>query len=247
MRILIADDEPLARARLASLVAEIGPPWELVAELADGEAVLRRCGEGDIDLVLLDIRMPGLDGISAAARLQQLETPPVVIFTTAYSERALDAFDQQASDYLLKPIRKERLQKSLDRALGLSRVQRQSLQLAPLPVLPVLEDAVCVRLRGELLRIELADIYFFRAEDKYVVVRHRGGEALLEDSLKVLEQRFGQGFLRIHRNALVNLAFLAGLKKDRAGHPCALLKECDQCLEVSRRLLPNVRQWLKGA
>ncbi|MEO5342874.1 MAG: LytTR family DNA-binding domain-containing protein [Gammaproteobacteria bacterium SHHR-1] len=242
MRILIADDEPLARERLGRLLQEIGPPWRLAAEVADGPAVLRRCAQGDIDLVLLDIRMPGLDGMQVAAQLRQLQPAPVVIFTTAYPERALDAFERQALDYLLKPIRRERLQQALDRAQALSRVQLRSLQQAKdRPT-----DAICVRLRGELLRIEIDDVYFFRAEDKYVLVRHRDGEALLEDSLKTLEQRFGGRFLRIHRNALVNLSYLIGLKKDPAGYPCAALKGCDACLEISRRLLPQVRDWLRG-
>ncbi len=241
MRVLIADDEPLARARLCSLIEEIGSPWQVAGEVADGEAVLQRCQAGDIDLVLLDIRMPGMDGMRAALALRDLDPAPVVIFTTAYTERALDAFERHAADYLLKPIRKERLRKALDHARSLSRVQQKSLQ----PGSSTPAEAICVRLRGELLRIDLADIYYFRAEDKYVVVRHRGGEALLEESLKTLEQRHGAHFLRIHRNALVNSSYLVGLKKDPSGHPCAAIKGCDECLEISRRLLPQVREWLK--
>jgi two-component system response regulator AlgR len=243
MRILIADDEPLARGRLRALIAEIGPPWEVVDEVADGGEVVRRCERGDVDLVLLDIRMPGMDGMAAAARLLRLPQAPVVIFTTAYSESALDAFDQQALDYLLKPVRKQRLEKALDKAGSLSRVQRKVLEEAGGESGG---EAVCVRLRGELLRIPLTEVFFFRAEDKYVLVRHRGGEALLEESLKSLEQRYAQGFLRIHRNALVNVSYISALKVDGDGHPCVLLRGCDQCLEVSRRLLPAVRHWVKG-
>jgi two-component system, LytTR family, response regulator AlgR len=241
MRILIADDEPLARSRLRALIEEIGPPWQVVAEAADGASVLARCAAGDLDLVLLDIRMPGLDGMAAAARLRQLPQPPVVIFTTAYADGALDAFDQQAVDYLLKPVRRQRLEKALDKARGLSRVQRKDLEARhPEPTQP----AICVRQRGELHRIPLEDILYFRAEDKYVVVRHRHGEALLEESLKSLEQRLGDHFLRVHRNTLIHLAYLQSLQRDAEGRPCVRLRGGDQCLEVSRRLLPGLRQRL---
>lgn len=241
MRILIADDEPLARARLRALIEEIGPPWQVVAEAADGASVLNRCAAGDLDLVLLDIRMPGLDGMAAAARLKQLAQPPVVIFITAYADGALDAFDQQAVDYLLKPVRRQRLEKALEKARGLSRVQIKALEARrPEPGQP----GICVRQRGELHRIPLEEVLFFRAEDKYVVVRHRHGEALLEDSLKALEQRYAERFLRVHRNALINLDYLQALRRDAEGRPCVSLRGCDQCLEVSRRLLPALRQRL---
>ena len=242
MRILIADDEPLARARLRSLIEEIGPPWQVVDEAADGASVLSRCAAGDLDLVLLDIRMPGMDGMAAAARLRQMEQPPVVIFTTAYADGALDAFDQQAVDYLLKPIRRQRLEKALEKARGLSRVQIKALdeeqKHAPA------NQGICVRQRGGLRRIPLQEILYFRAEDKYVVVYHRHGEALLEESLKSLEQHYAESFLRIHRNALINLACLESLTRDALGRPCVRLRGCDQCLEVSRRHLPTLRQRL---
>lgn len=245
MRILIADDEPLARERLAALVTEIGAPWQLVGEVADGLALLDRCTQGDVDLVLLDIRMPGLDGMTAAARLQQLDTPPVVIFTTAYGERALEAFERQALDYLLKPIRVERLRKALDKALGLSRVQAkhltQSQPQAPQPTEPA---AINVWVRNEQLHILLSEVRYFRAEDKYILVSHQRGEALLDDSLKNLEESY-PSLLRIHRNTLLNPSYLRGIKRLPAGGFCALLRDSNEYLEISRRHLPAVRQWLE--
>jgi two-component system response regulator AlgR len=250
MRILIADDEPLARQRLRALVADIGEPWQLVGEVADGLAVVERCKQGDVDLVLLDIRMPGLDGMAAAARLQQFEAPPVIIFTTAYSEQALEAFEHQALDYLLKPIRLERLHQALDKALGLSRVQKKNLAQRDPEVLGTDEtetiEAITVKTGNEVVRWQLDEVLYFRAEDKYILVRHLEGEALIEDSLKHLEQ-VHPGFLRIHRNTLVNPLHLRGVKRLANGQFCVLFKNNEECLEISRRHLSLVRQWLADA
>jgi len=245
MNILIADDEPLARERLRSLLQEIGQEAHIVDEAENGDQVIERCRQGDVDLVLLDIRMPGTDGMQAAGILLELEQPPAVIFTTAYSECAVDAFEKHAVDYLLKPIKKDRLEQALVKAKSLSRVQLQAVDERQNRDLSNL--GVCIRFRGELHRIGIDRILFFRAESKYVMVRHLEGESLLEESLKSLEQRFGDHFMRIHRNALINLDFLTGLKKDHMGQACVELRGYEQeCLEISRRHLPAVRQWLKG-
>jgi two-component system response regulator AlgR len=243
MKILIADDEPLARERLRVLVSDIGPPWQVVAEAGDGKRTLERCLAGDIDLVLLDIRMPGTDGLAVANGLLDMDRPPAVIFTTAFSENALDAFDRQAVDYLLKPIRRERLEQALTKASGLSRVQLQALQEGSSDDLAT--DNLCVQYRGEMERIQLDEIIYFRAESKYVVVRRREGEVLSEESLKVLEQRFSGKFLRIHRKALINQNYLLGIHKDSEGVYFAELNYCDEQFEISRRHLPAVRKWLK--
>jgi two-component system response regulator AlgR len=153
MRVLIADDEPLARQRMRQLVEDIGAPWQVVDEVADGPSVLARCEKGDIDLLLLDIRMPGSDGMAVAEELRQRAQPPVVVFVTAYGDKALEAFEREAEDFLLKPVRKERLERTLTRVLALSRVQRLALEGAPEP-----EQALCVRHRGDLLRIPLSEI-----------------------------------------------------------------------------------------
>lgn len=243
MKILIADDEPLARARLRSLLADLGMAESVVAEASDGRGVVESCRGGEVDLVLLDIRMPGMDGMAAAQALLKLDQPPAVIFTTAYSESALDAFDHQAVDYLLKPVRLERLQQALAKARGLSRVQLQAIEERR--DREMAGHSVCVRFRGELHRIDRDQILYLRAESKYVVVRYQDGEALLDESLRSLEQRFAGGFMRIHRNALINRDYLVGLRRDGEANPCVELRGLDECLEVSRRYLPMVRQWLR--
>ncbi len=243
MKILIVDDEEPARMHLRSLLQEIGSPYELVGEAAGGLEALAVCERLPVDLVLLDIRMPGLDGLTTAARLAAGEHPPAVIFTTAYDEHAIEAFEKSAIDYLLKPIRCQRLEQALVKATTLTRPQQRLLQ----DLRQEEEDAaVNASFRGGLQRISVAEIYYFRAEQKYVVARHQGGEALLEESLKSLEEQFGGRFLRIHRNALVAKARLMGLQKAGDGRILVVLKGTDEQLEVSRRHLAEVRRFLKG-
>ncbi|WP_428606367.1 LytR/AlgR family response regulator transcription factor [Sedimenticola sp.] len=243
MKILIADDEVHARARLRSLIEEIGPPYRVVAEADNGRDALQRCRQEEVDLVLMDIRMPGMDGLEAAAALAGLPTPPAVIFVTAFDQHALAAFERQAVDYLLKPIRRERLQKAIERAVTLNRPQLQALQ-----ALQGQQDAdyISVSFRGGLQRIPLSDVIYFQADHKYVTVCHSGGEALLEESLKSLEERFPRRLLRIHRNALIVRERLLGLKRLGAGGCAVSLAGSGAELEVSRRHLPEVRKLLRG-
>jgi len=240
MRILVADDEAPARERLCALVQEIGAPYLLAGEAANGEQALQQCDAQVIDLVLMDIRMPGIDGIDAAVQLAARPTPPAVIFVTAFEEHALDAFRAQAVDYLLKPIRLSRLQRALQRAAALTRPQLQALQ-----ALQQVPEQISVSYRGGVRRIPLQQVIYFRADQKYVVARHSGGEALLEEPLKQLEGRFAGRFLRIHRNALVACRSLIGLERDGDGRHYARLDGVDDRLEISRRHLPEVRRWLK--
>ena len=242
MNILIADDELPARQRLRGLVREIGSPYATVGDVANGLQALQRCRSGDIDLVLMDIRMPEMDGIAAAARLAQLPTPPAVIFVSAYEEHALRAFEGNALDYLLKPIRRQRLERALKRATALTRPQLRALQEMQQEGD---EQHICSNYRGGIQRIALADIIYFRADQKYVTACHAGGEALLEDSLKSLEQRFAGKLLRIHRNALVSQQHLLGLEKAPDGRTLARLDGSEARLEISRRHLADVRRWLK--
>ncbi|WP_040819905.1 LytR/AlgR family response regulator transcription factor, partial [endosymbiont of Tevnia jerichonana] len=123
MNILLVDDEPLARERLTALLVELGGDYRVVAMAANGEQALQLCDELQVDLLLLDIRMPGIDGLTVAARLAEMATPPAVIFTTAYDEHALQAFEQNAVGYLLKPVRKQRLLQALEQARRLTRPQ----------------------------------------------------------------------------------------------------------------------------
>jgi len=240
MRVLIADDEAPARERLRRLLVEIGPPWRLVAEAADGAEALAACEAQPVDVALLDIRMPRTDGLACARALQALPTPPAVIFVTAYDEHALAAFDAHAVDYLLKPIRRDRLETALARARSLTRAQLSALDEARPP-----PEYLVATYRGGLTRIAVDAVLYLRAEQKYVVARHAGGEALLEDSLRSLEERFADRFVRIHRNALVARDALVGLEKDPAGSCHVRLRGIPDRLEVSRRHLPEIRSWVR--
>jgi len=246
MKILIVDDEPLARARLRSLMDEIGAPYEVVGEAENGDDALQKCAALSADLVLMDISMPGMDGLTAAARLAERKTPPAVIFTTAYSEHALEAFEGSAVDYLLKPIRLNRLRKALDKAHSVNRVQVQALEQAQKKKQAAAESYICANIRGGIQRIPVAEIIYFVADQKYVCAYHQGGEVLLEESLRSFEERFGDQFMRIHRNALVSCKHLIGIEKNSEGQTLAKLHGTNQRLQISRRHLPVVRQWLKG-
>jgi two-component system, LytTR family, response regulator AlgR len=241
MKVLIVDDEQLGRERLQQLVEQIGPPYVVVGQAASGTEAVASCSDQEVDLVLMDIRMPGMDGLEAAARITRNDPPPAVIFVTAYEEHALEAFDKNAVDYLLKPVRRERLELALGRARALSRAQIQALDEMQGEGL----GYVYSNYRGGVLRIPVDEVYFFRAEQKYVVARHQGGEALLEESLKALEQQLGDRFLRIHRNALAASGYMCGLEKRVDGQFQVCFRDIDDRLEVSRRHLPEVRRWLK--
>lgn len=236
MKILIADDERPARARLAALLREVGPAHEVVAEAANGEEVLQACEAGGVELILLDIRMPGMDGIEAALRLAAQAEPPAVVFVTAYDEHALAAFDANAIDYLLKPVRPERLARALEKARALSPSQQQALGATAY---------INATYRGGLLRIDVAEVVLLRADSKYVEVWHPGGIALTEESLRGLEERLPGLFLRVHRNALVAPARIRGLCRESDGRLVLSLDGCDSPVEVSRRHAPEVRALLK--
>jgi two-component system response regulator AlgR len=241
MKILIVDDEPLARQRLCGVIEELDA-GNVVAEGSNGEQAIQLCELHEPDVILLDIRMPGMDGIEAAQHIMKLQAPPAIIFTTAYDEYAIRAFETHVVDYLLKPIRKQRLQEALTAATRLTRAQMQGLA----------EDAsdecrqhISARLGGELRLIPIEDICYFMAEHKYVTVRHREGTVLIEESLKSLEKEFEDRFLRVHRNALVSIACIAALEKDRIGGHKIKLRDLDDTIEVSRRHLPTVRKVMK--
>jgi two-component system response regulator AlgR len=241
MNILIVDDEPLARERLRRLL-EAMPDMTVAGEAGNGREALQLCAALQPDVLLLDIRMPGMDGIETARHLLQLEHPPAVIFTTAYSAHALEAFDAQAVDYLLKPVQAARLAQALAKARRLSRAQADALQLAGQRA----RSHICVRLRGNLLLIPVEDIRLFQADMKYVTVHHAGGEALIEEALKALEEEMGERFVRTHRNALAARRHLAGLEQDKDGQWHVRFKNTSLRAEVSRRHLPAVRALFRG-
>ena len=240
MNILIVDDEAPARDRLRALIGEIGAPYRVVGEAGNGVQALQLCRRLDVDLVLMDIRMPEMDGIQAAAELAGLKVPPAVIFVTAFEEHALEAFQGNAADYLLKPIRRRRLEQSLTRAAVPTRAQLQSLQQRP-----EISTHICTSYRGGIKRIAVCDVILLRADQKYVTAVSTDGEALLEESLVSLEARFGEVFFRIHRNALVARQRLIGLVKMSDGRCFAKLADSDEQPEISRRHLPHIRRWLK--
>ena len=242
MKILIVDDEQPARTRLRGMLQQLND-YEVVAEAGNGKQALDASQTYQPDVVLLDIRMPGMDGLEAAEHLSKLDTPPAVIFTTAYNDYALSAFKTHAVDYLLKPVRKEHLQHALSAARRLNRAQLQAIGEAE--ARHAEPGHISARVKGNIQLIPVDNIYFFQAEHKYVTVGYPDGEVLIEDSLITLEQKFPRRFMRIHRNALVAIEHIAGLEKDKEGHCHIRLKDCNKTLEVSRRHLPAVRKFLK--
>ena len=243
MRILIVDDEKLARDRLRELVNDIGG-HSVVGEAQNGNEAVEKASALNPDLLLMDIRMPGMDGLEAAMHLTGMENPPSVIFTTAYDQHALDAFEVNAVDYLLKPIRKDRLANALVKARKLTQKQLQDVSAAQ--ETPPSRTHISVHLRGNIHLVPVVDICFFLADSKYVVVRTQGEEHLIEDSLINLEKEFGERFLRIHRNALVAKNFIKAIEKSPAGTWQVSIHGIDRKLDVSRRHAASVRRWARN-
>lgn len=246
MRVLIVDDEKPARDRLKQLLADFGE-YEVIAEAANGEQAIAMASAHKPDIVLLDIRMPGIDGIETAHHLNAMQTPPAVVFTTAYDEYAIDAFEARAIGYVLKPVRRERLEKALQHA---ARITGQMLQqLTSESNLKNARQHVCARVHGELYLIPLGDIHYFNADQKYVSVHHADGISLIDDSLKSLEEEFAQLFVRIHRSVLVAITQIARLEKASDGTTRVILRaeqsDEDDDLVISRRHLADVRRRLK--
>ena len=237
--VLIVDDEPPARSRLRQLLMEI-PGFKVVGEASHGEEALQVAHELHPDIVLLDIRMPGLDGLQVASHMANWEHKPAIIFTTAYDEYAIQAFDAQAIGYLLKPVRRERLQQTLAHAARISRTQ-----LAELPG-SLARTQICAQRGRTLQMIRIEDIYCFQADQKYVTAHYAGGEALLDEPLKSLESEFGERFLRIHRNALVAVDYMDSLAQEDNGAWQVRLKAGLPPLAVSRRHVGEVKRRLRA-
>ena len=238
LKVLIVDDEPPARERLRSLLVEIADA-EVVGEAVNGPQSLVRAHELGPDVVLLDVRMPGMDGIEVAQHLNALAEPPAVIFTTAFDEYAVNAFDAHAVGYLLKPIRKEKLEAALARAGRLTRPQLQRIAAANTEKR---RTHIAARRREGLRLIPIDDVQFFFAEQKYTTVRHVNGEDLIEDSLRALEEEFEAAFVRVHRNALVSVRYLERIERNAAGQYFVRLRGCDAPLQVSRRMAGELRE-----
>ena len=243
MRILIADDEAPARDRMRAMLAQV-PGCEVVGESADGRAALADAERLNADVVLLDIVMPALDGLEAARHFATFPEPPAVVFCTAYDEHALEAFEASAVDYLVKPVRAERLHAALERARRFTRDRHDALR-DRLPEAARRRTHICARVRGSLKLVPVPDVVFLAAEDKYVLVHYDGGEVLIEDSLKTLEDEFADRFVRIHRNCLVARDRLHGLRRGSDGRTLAEVRGAPQPLEVSRRNLAALRELAK--
>ncbi len=245
MKILVVDDEPLARRRLIRKLRGLAGA-EVVGEAVDGRDAVEKLASLSPDLVFLDIRMPGIDGMALARQLAATgASAPAVIFTTAHSEHAVEAFELAAVDYLLKPVETERLRAALDRA---ARV-RAPIEASPLAALleRLLQGAVSepparvtARLKDVVHILDAREIARFHAEEKYVLVRKGAEEFLLDDSLNALEQRLAhQGFLRVHRSELVNLARVRRLRLE--GDGAVLDLDDGQQAPVSRRMLSELK------
>jgi len=240
LRVLVVDDEPLARERLSHLVEEL-PEVQLAGVASSGEEALLLAGRLKPEVVLLDIRMPGMDGLEVAHHLARMPEPPAVIFTTAFEQHALAAFDAQAAGYLLKPVRPERLREALERARRPTRAQLT--RIAEGAAGP--RTRIAVRARDELKLIPVETILCFIAEQKYTTLRHSNGDELIEESLKSLEEEFAGRFVRVHRNALAAIAHVERVERDAEGHQVVRLRG-GSALPVSRRLAADVARTLSA-
>lgn len=234
MKILVVDDEPLARQRLCRLLAKLRPEASLL-EAANGEQAINAVRSEQPQVLLLDIRMPKIDGVGVAAALAEEETPPAIIFCTAYDEYALDALKHQAIAYLLKPVRERELDTALQNATRVNRAQLAALGVPN----QGRDEIVSVGHRG-VDRLPLADVRCFLAEDKYVRACAPQGELLMTESLKDLEAEFAQRFVRAHRNALVAVAHATRLLRGGGGW-IVELDAIGESPAVSRRHLAGLK------
>jgi two-component system response regulator AlgR len=247
LRLLLVDDEAPARARLRDLLGDIAAevPSIVVAEAADGFAALERAQDSDLDVALIDIRMPGMDGVELARHLARLPTTPAVIFVTAFDQYAVQAFELAALDYLVKPVRAGRLAGALRKA----RRRADDAERLEKSALATRQNLSCLE-RGRILLVPVAEILYLKAEQKYVTARTAGREYLLEESLVHLEEEFSERFLRIHRNCLVARAAVAGVERaaeqvDAEARWQVIIDGCTECLPVSRRQWPHIKALLK--
>ena len=247
MKVLIVDDEVLARERLKGLLAQF-PGFDLAGEAADGESALNAISDLEPDIVLLDIRMPGLDGLQVARKLSTLDLPPAIIFTTAFSEHAVSAFSTIASGYLLKPIKKDKLGDALRDARRPSKAQVDALGQKRAPQTHSERSHIVATTRDGQTRIAIEDIIYFLADQKYTTVYHLQGEVLIEESLRHLEDDLSPQFIRVHRKVLVNTAYIIGLERsdphDGTQGAFLTLRHCHDKLPVSRRRLAEIRRLL---
>ena len=240
LRTLIVDDEALARSRMRTLLGDCKTPTVSVeGEAANATQAIELLRRQPYDLALLDIHMPGADGLTLAQTLRTLPRPPAVVFVTAHTEHAVQAFELEAVDYLTKPVRLERLQQALQKAERLLRSRGESLNDAP-------AEALLIQERGRTERVPLAEVLYFKAELKYITVRTAAKTYILDGALSELEEKYAQQFMRIHRNALVARRAVRAIEKHddpEEGEGWAVrLGGIDELLSVSRRQLAAVRE-----
>lgn len=244
MKVLICDDEALARERLARFLRDMDG-YEIVGEAENGEDCLRQVAVLQPDVVLLDLRMPVMDGLACAEQLALLPAPPAVIFCTAYDEHALAAFQVQAVGYLLKPVRKEQLAEAMARCSRVNRAQLEAVKYSAEDARTNGRSHITAKTHRGIELIPVDDVRYFLADQKYVTVRHGKGEVLIDETLKDLEDEFGPRFIRIHRNALLALSFLDGLELVAPGQYQVRIKGIEDRLVVSRRHLPELRETMQ--
>lgn len=235
LRVFIVDDEQPARSRLRDLLNDCAAQLylEVVGEASNGHEALDKLDNTTVDVVLLDIRMPQMDGIELAQHLHKLDHPPVIIFTTAYDTYAIKAFELHAIDYLLKPIRLRRLFEALSRAREMVPIQTEVLR----ELLPEPRQFISSHERGKVHLIPIESVLFLRAESKYITVHTADREYLIEESLTNLEKEYALRFVRIHRNCLVAKTAIIGFERNlkEEGGWLVKLDGCDEMMAVSRR------------
>ncbi len=244
MRIVVCDDEPLARERLVRIVQESG--YEVVAQATTGIEAIDAVNAYQPDVILLDIRMPEMDGVRCAAALNELNHPPAIIFVTAYDHYAIAAFKANAIGYLLKPANKGELIEALGKAKNLNAAQLNEIRKLEDPTARPIREHIAARTHRGVELIKIKDIYYFTADQKYVKVRHKDGILLIDDTLKELEQEFEDQLFRVHRNAIINLSFLDYLETIDSGQFQIRFKGIEETLAVSRRHLPALREKIQN-
>ncbi|GAA6134593.1 LytTR family DNA-binding domain-containing protein [Oceaniserpentilla sp. 4NH20-0058] len=239
MKILIVDDEDLARSRLARFIekAQLG---EVIASVSNGVQAIEAVEKYLPDVVLLDIQMPVMDGLEAARHISQIETPPAIIFCTAYDEYALEAFNVQAGGYLLKPVRQDDLVTVFSKLKKINKVQAVALNTSER------RTHISAKTHQGLQLIPIEHILLFKAEQKYISVIHKDGELLIDEPLKDLEEEFADDFIRVHRNSLVRKTAISGFEKNDDASFSLRLTGYDELVPISRRHVAPVRKLVKA-
>lgn len=242
MEVMIVDDEPLARERLVRMVEELDN-CVVVAQAGSGEQALEEAQRATPELVLMDVRMPGMDGLAAAQYLAELDPPPALIFCTAYDDYAVEAFSAHAQGYLLKPVKRNELEQAIQRA---KRVTRAQLTELAVQASPGGREFVAAKTRRGVDMVPVEDVRLFQADHKYVTAYHVNGESLLDETLKELETEFEQRFVRIHRNALISIKYVQGLERNLEGQYFVVLDGIDIRPQVSRRHVSALKKLLES-